>query len=212
MGVEGMSEEQALVEYDPPTEEEKRLDILIESEQRDVLATNGMEINIGRAHPTDMKNNREVRMPGPAPPPVEAQYNTRLGIWYSAFKGFKDRFCKENGNQAKSNLSPSQLIGLKTFGRKVARQEVIVLQAYKGQRFVVVDEPMYVANEPMYVAMAMYHIQKDIETTPEDVRMSQNVLSCTARGVGNVLGLGRAQPGGGYARCMDNLGGAPRTS
>ena len=89
---------------------------------------------------------------------------------------------------------------MKTLGRKVAKLEVVVLQADKGKRFVVCDEATY-------LAMAMDHVSKDIETTPAEVRSSQNILSCTARALGNIMGMGRAQPPGSYERCMDNLGG-----
>ena len=55
MGVEDMTEEQAAMEYVAPTEEEQSLEDLIESEMRDVLATDGDKINMGRRRPIDMK-------------------------------------------------------------------------------------------------------------------------------------------------------------
>ena len=164
------------------------------------MLTAGDEINMGRLRPTDMKNNREVRMPGPAPPAVEAEYSTRLGVWHSAFSEFKKTHCRENGDQVRSNLSAAQQLGLKSLGKRVAKLEIIVLQADKGRKFVVVDEPTY-------VSMAMDHVSKDVETSPAEVRTSQNILSCTAKALGNIMGVGRAQPGGSYGRCMDNLGG-----
>ena len=99
-------------------------------------------------------------MPGPAPPAVEAQYSTRIGVWQAAYNAYRTQHCKESGEQTRSNLTSSQQIGLKTLSRKVARMEVLVLQADKGRRFVVVDEPTY-------LAMAMDHVSKDSETTPE---------------------------------------------
>ena len=84
-GVQDMTEEEVRAEVDPVTEEEESLAEAIESEMRDVLTTDGKEMDMGRKRPTDMRNNRDVRMPGPAPAGVEAQYTTRLGAWQAAY-------------------------------------------------------------------------------------------------------------------------------
>ena len=81
----------------------------------------------------------------------------------------------------------------------MAKLEAIVLQADKGKSFVVVDEMTY-------LAMAQDHVAKDIRTGPKEVSRSQRVLSCTARALGNVLGVGRCQSDHAYSQCMDNLG------
>ena len=153
---------------------------------RDVLGNSGKTLNMGRKRPTDMKNNRDVMMPGPAPPGVEAEHSTRLSMWQQTFMGYKSRHCGEDGSQHRSNLSATQLVGLKTLGRKVSKLEVIVLQADKGKRFVVVDQATY-------LSMAQDHISNDVPTTPQEVAYSQRVLSATAKSLGNILGLGRLQ-------------------
>ena len=165
MGVEGLTEEQASKEYEAPTTEEESLEDALENGMRDVVSTSGKEIDMGRRRPTDMKNNREVRMPGPAPPGVEAEYNTRIRTWQATFLDFRKKEYKDNGDQLKMNLSVSQQMGLKSLGKKVAKVEIVVLQADKGKQFVVVDKYTY-------LAMAMDHVSKDVETSPHDVRTS----------------------------------------
>ena len=171
----------------------------LENEMRDVMGTEGKDIHMGRKRPTDMRNNREVKMPGPAPPRVEAEYSARLSAWQRAFMSFKDRECRDDGTQMKSNLSVNQQIALKSLSKKVAKVEVIILQADKGKKFVVVDESTY-------LDMAHDHLSRDVQSNPGEVAASQRVLSATARALGNILGLGRAQSDHAYARCMDNLG------
>ena len=78
MGVDNWTEEQAKNEYVAPTVEEEALEDALESEARDVMSTDGSSICMERLRPTDMRNNREVRMPGPAPPIVEAQYSKKV--------------------------------------------------------------------------------------------------------------------------------------
>ena len=75
------------------------------------------------------------------------------------------------------------------------------MESDKGKNFVVMDESTY-------LSMAEDHTASDQETTPEEVRTSQRVLSATAKALGNVFGVGLAQSHSGYARCMDNLGSA----
>ena len=196
-GAEGMTVAEEAAEMEAPTEEEETLAEALENEMRDVMGTGGDTINMGRKRPTDMCNNREVKMPGPAPPPrVEAEYSARLSAWQRAFMSFKDKECREDGTQKKSNLSATQL---KSLNKKVAKVEIIILQADKGKKFVVVDEETY-------LAMANDHLSRDVQSSPEEVATSQRVLSMTPRALGNILGLGRAQSDNAYSRCMDNLG------
>ena len=150
---------------------------------RDVLNEAGTELDMGRRRPTDMRNNREVKMPGPGRPQVEAEFSTRLGVWQAAFKAQKDKSCIKDGSQLRSNLSMEQQIGLQTLGKKVARLECIVMQADKGKGFVVCDEVTY-------RAMAQDHVGKDKETTKEEVARSQRVLTSMAKGLGNIFGVG----------------------
>ena len=93
--------------------------------------------------------------------------------------------------QIKSNLSAGQQIGLKPLGIKVAKLEVIVLQANKGKTFVVGDKRKY-----------LDHVLKYVKTTPEEVQTSQKIVSSTARALGNIHDVGRAQGNTAYNRCM----------
>ena len=91
-------------------------------------------------------------MPGPDKPWVEAENTTRLGVWDKQFARYVLENCDKDGDQRALNLSRSQTIGLKSLSRKVARLEVVILEADKGKKFVVVDEGTY-------RAMALDHIQ-----------------------------------------------------
>ena len=105
----------------------------------------------------------------------------------------------KDGQQKVSNLSVSQQIGIRSLSRKVARKEVVILEAGKGKRFVVM-------KEEMYLAMAQNHIQNEIPTTPTEVRESQRILSTTAKSLVNTVNLLTSHSHSGYARCFDNWG------
>ena len=190
---------EAAKEMESITEEEVTLAKALKAELRDVMGESGKTIDMGRKRPMDQKNNHKVRMPGPAPPKIEAEFSTRLSVWQKAFMSYRDKHCDEEGVQSMSNLSPNQMVGLKTLSRKVSKLEAIVLQADKGKQFVVVDQATY-------LQMAEDHISKDVRTTPSEVAYSQRVLSATAKAVGNILGLGRAHSDAAYARSIDNCG------
>ena len=146
-GVEDLTQEQQdVMEEDMDMENQEDMDIAeaIEAEARDVVSSDGRSVNMGRKRPTDQHNNREVRMPGPAASMVEAENNTRVGVWITAFKEHKENHCKEDGGQKVVNLMRSQELGLKSIARKVARLEMIVVEADKGKKFVVMDEATYI--------------------------------------------------------------------
>ena len=88
-----------------------------------------------------------VIMPGPGKPQVEAEYSTRQGVWEREFTKYMDNNCNKDGSQKSSNLSRSQSLGLKTLSQKVARLEVICLEADKSKKFVIVDEKSYAATD-----------------------------------------------------------------
>ena len=192
-GTDGMTANQEKHEYVTPTEEESSLSEALESEARDVLSSDGSELNMGRTRPTNMRNNRDVMMPGPARSMVEAEYNTRVGE--RAYKSFKSNHCKEDGTQC--NLTQSQQVGLRTLAKKTATNQVIVLQADKGKKFVVVDQQTY-------LSMGQDHTSKDKVVTPGQVRASQKVLSTTTRSLVNILGVGTSQSHHAYTRCLEN--------
>ena len=154
-GVEDLTQDQARQVEEVPTEEEMSV-----AEARDVLSMDGRQVDMGRKRPTDQKNNRNVRMPAPGPAAVEAELNTRMGAWVKLFMDFRKSRCDENGVQNESNLTPGQMLGLKSLSQKVARLELIILEADKGKTFVVTDEETY-------RSMAEDHTGKDRPTTPE---------------------------------------------
>ena len=173
----------------------------MEMEARDVISSDGSEVGMGRMRATDMKNNRNVKMPAPAPARVEANYNTRAGLWEQEHARYVKAECKPKGAQKKSNLSLSQQLALERLKKRVAKVEIIVLEADKGKRFVIVDEATY-------LAMSHDHIEKDRIVTPEEVRRSQREMSSTSKVLATILGLGRDQSDKNYARCHDNAGSA----
>ena len=107
--------------------------------------------------------------------------------------------CSKDGAQKKSNLSLGQQLAVKSLGKKIAKAEIMVLEADKCKRFVVVDEPTY-------IAMASDHTHKDIQVTREEVRTAQRVLSSTEKSMVNMMGTGASQSQRNYVHCMDNAG------
>ena len=136
-------------------------------------------------------------MPGPAPPSVEAGHNTRLGIWNEVFAKVKMKLCDKEGRQKKRNLTLGQELALKSLDHKVAKVEIMILEADKGKEFVVVDEATY-------RAIASDHFSKDIMASKEDMTKSQRILSSTSQAMVNIFGVGKSHSHSTYARAMDN--------
>ena len=172
----------------------------LEQEARDVISTEGNELCMGRMRATDMRNNRDVKMPAPASARLEAMYNTRAGLWETEHAKFVRNECEKSGAQKESNLTKEQQLALERLKKKVSKVEIIVLEADKGKRFVVVDQATY-------VAMSKDHIEKDRTVSPEEVRRAQREMSSTAKALTTIMGLGRDhQQGKNHARCHDNAG------
>ena len=199
LGTDEMTGRQEDVELEDVDEEKTTLADLLETEARDVLGPDNMSVDMRRKRATDMRGNRRVMMPGTAPACVEAEYNTRTDVWEKAFGTYMDNNCDKTGQQNVTNLSKNQLLGLKTIQKKVAKNEVVILEADKGKRFVVV-------SEQDYISMARVHTAGDSVADTEDIRESQRILSSTAKGLANVLDLGSAQSKMNYERCIDNCG------
>ena len=200
-GMEDMTDKE-ISEFEaenPTNEEEEDLADMIETTARDVVEEESKAVNMSKKRATDMKNNRHVHMPGPASPKIEASHNTRMGVWLSEFGKFKARNCNEAGEQKLTNLSNSQQLALKSLGKKVAKLEVILLEADKGERFVAVDQGTY-------LAMAQDHTSKDRTASKEEVRASQRLLSTTGKAIINIFGVGQDQGYKNYGRCFDNVG------
>ena len=198
-GLEEMSD-QEIREHEgenPFNEEEEDLAELIESAARDVVEAESNTINMSKKRATDMKNNRNVYMPGPAPPKVEASHNTRMDVWMQNFKKFRMNHCKDDGEQSKINLSIAHQVALKSLGRKVAKLELILCEADKGKRFVAMDQETY-------LAMAHDHTSKDKVASTKQVRASQRLLSTTAKALINIFEVGMEQGYRNYTRCFDN--------
>ena len=184
---------------DPLLEEEQKILEALEIDMRDVMSEDGSRVDMRKKRPTDMKNNRQVHMPAPAPAQVEAEYNTRLHTWQKEFMIHRMSQCDENGALRANNLTVRQQLGLKSLTRKVARMELMVLEADKGKSFVVVDEATY-------LEMSKDHIDKDVPTCDKEVRQSQRLLTTTAKAFTTVLGMGKSHSDRAYARCVDNSG------
>ena len=137
-------------------------------------------------------------MPGPARPRVEAEHNTRIGVWEEEFNRYRAINCNEKGEPKTTNLTKRQQMALKALGKKVAKNEVIILQADKGKKFVVVDENTH--------KIMADHIKGDKEIAPEEVRKCQTILTTTAKALANIIGLVKDQSQKNYSRCMDNVG------
>ena len=161
-------------------EEESLMDA-ISAESRDVLGDDGHSFRMGRKRATDMKNNREVCMPGPAPPSVEAGHNVRMSVWQESFTSYRKSNCNKKGEQTASNITLGQQLVMKSLIKRVNKAEIMILEADKGKRFVVVDEATY-------IAMSLDHTSKDVEVALPEVKVAQRILSQTAKLLGGGQG------------------------
>ena len=204
-GVEEMTEEEIVkmekeaVEAGENMEEQERLDEALDLESKDVIGEDGRSFDMGRQRATGMKNNRRVFMPGPAPPRVEAGLNTRMDIWRRTYAQHMLKNCNSKGEQKESNLSIEQQLAMKSLGKRISKDEIVVRECDKGKRFVVM--PM-----SMYTAMGNDHTDKDVSVTVGEVRKSQKILSTAAKSMVNMFGVGRIQSHHNYTSCHDNAG------
>ena len=173
---------------------------MIELEARDVLNDSGTILDMRRKRATDMKSNRRVMMPAPGKPILEAEYNLRVSMWQREYEKYMTEECDDKGVQKQLNLTRSQAMVLKTLSRKVAKLEVIILEADKGKKFIAVDENTY-------LAMVNDHIMNDDILSEEEVRSSERIMSTMAKSLANIVGLGgMSQSSRNYSRCFDNVG------
>ena len=82
--------------------------------------------------------------------------------------------------------------------KRVNKREIVILQADKGKRMVVM-------NTDMYLRMAEEHIVPGDEVDEKTLRKSQHLLTATAKGLAGVLGVGSSQSARNATRCYDNV-------
>ena len=198
-GSEELTGKQLEEEENEKSEDEVRLQDAIQAEARDVLNDSGSKLDMRRRRATDMNGNRKVYMPGPSKPIVEAEYSMRSSVWQKEFLAYKSENCDPTGKQKTTNLNRSQEIGLKSLSRKIAKLELLVLEADKGKRFVIVDEATY-------IAMSEDHVSEDEIVDKETVRKSQSVLSSVSKSIVNMFNMGASQSRKNFVRCFDNAG------
>ena len=80
-GIEYMTESQSRADVETQTEEEESLAEALATEMRYVMANDGSKLDMGSKRSTDLKNNRDIKIPGPAPLWVEAEYTNLIGAW-----------------------------------------------------------------------------------------------------------------------------------
>ena len=194
-GTEGMTAKEERDNPDVMTEEEISLMEALDKASWDVLSELGDQLDMRKKCATDMRGNRSVYMPGPEKPLVEAENSTRMQVWDKAFNDFATENCDKDGEQKTSNLTRNQKLALKTLSRKVAKLEVIVLEADKGKKFVLVDEATY-------KKMAEDHTSGDSLVDKQGVRLSQRTLYTMAKSLANIFSLGTSQSQRNYGRCM----------
>ena len=178
---------------------ELKLAEALELEARDVLNVKDNSLDMRNEQVTDMRGSRCVMMPGPGPSNMEAKYNMRMDVWEQVFVKHMKSSCNDEGEQLVSNLSTNQALGQKAISKKMVMNELIVLEADKGKRFVVI-------KEHTYISMAWDHTAGDIPVDTEWVRESQCVLSSVTKGLANTFDLGSAHSRTNYGRCLDNCG------
>ena len=196
LGTSDLTGRQEDRELEDADDEEVSLTEAIEAECRDVLSSDASCLDMRRKRATDMRGNRRVFMPGPGPALVEAEFATRSDVWDKTFARYRTANYNEAGEQRVTNLSRNQVLGLKTLSKKVAKLEVIILEADKGKTFVVTDEKTY-------IEMARDHIDGDEIVDTDVVKESQRVLLTTAKALANIMCSRRN-----YERCFDNSGSA----
>ena len=161
-------------------------------------ATERRSVDLRHLRATDMRNNWHVQMPGPSTVLVEAVNNIRTGLWMREFLAFKEKECNSKGDQNNMNLTPGQLVALNNLEQRVNKTEIVVLQADKGKRVVVMDPETY-------LRMAEEHVVPTDEIDEKAFRKSQQLLSATAKGLAVVLGVGSSQLARNSNRCDDNV-------
>ena len=124
--------------------------------------------------------------------------------------------CGEKGEQHKVNLTVGQQLALRTLGKKVAKLEIVLLEADKGKKVAKLEIVLLEADkgkrfvamdQETYLAMAADHTAKDRVATREDVRVSQCVCCQQQPKLFSIcLRWGWNRGIKNYSRCFDNAG------
>ena len=169
------------------TEEQQLMDKKIHNEAtllRNILDFESNTIDMGRKRCTNIKGNRSVYMPRGGNSRREAIYATREQIWHKVLSDYLTQHCNAEGEQTQFNLTPEQEIGLSTLHKRISRGEILVLQADKGKKFIIVT-PL------QYQHMAELYIEGDEVIDRNEAEHAQCELTTHCRAVAEIFSLGK---------------------
>ena len=148
--------------------EQERIDI-IDAKMRQVYDSDSKIFDMRKLRATDVKLNNQVYLPKPQGVKYEAGLEMRRSKYLETFRQYAKENCDEKGRQ-KSNLTISEMRGLKKLKKRISEGEIIICQTDKSGRLAVM--PM-----DMYHEAAMVHIGKDVEVDFEEAEKTQNLLN-----------------------------------
>jgi len=139
-----------------------------------------------RLKATDYKFNKSTNLPKPSPADIEAKHELRKNESLSIF----DKIVSTNPStksktpySCKSNLSPSELRGLKSLQKRVADGNLVVCESDKSAK-------LCVLSKQQYLAAGLEHCKKDFEVSPTEVKRLQKYVNANVEWLHEIFGSG----------------------
>ena len=125
-------------------------------------------LNLANMQATAYKHNKEVFLPNPESPSKETSHEFRKREMLSLF----DRASKSISDKGKvnSNLSTSELKGLKSLRNRISKGELLVVNTDKSKRFCILSPKQYLES-------GSAHTDKDLEIDPHQIKKIQTVVN-----------------------------------
>ena len=139
----------------------------------------------GRLKATDYKFNKSTNLPKPSSADVEAKHDLRKKESLAIFdKVVSNPSSKSKTPYAcKSNLTPSELRGLKSLQKRVADGSIVVCESDKSVR-------VCVMSREQYLAAGFEHCKKDLEVSHTEVKRLQKYVNANVEWMHEIFGSG----------------------
>ena len=139
-----------------------------------------------RLKATDYRFNRSVTLPKPSPATIEAKHELRKSESLLVFDKLVST--KQNSNSVtpfacKSNLSPSELRGLKSLQKRVASGNIVICESDKSAK-------LCVLSKEQYIAAGLEHCKNDLEVSSTDVKRLQTYVNANVQWLHEIFGSG----------------------
>ena len=179
-------------------QEQEEMNRLHEAEDRLVYDKDKNTVDLGARRATDMGHNQRLFLPNPRPPQEEAILSARMGVWREVSSEYIAKECGKDGQQNVNNLTPQEQIGMNKLCKRAKAGEIIILQADKGNKFVV-------SSQESYERQGDTHTKMDRKIEKNEHEQVQSRMNCVSRGLAKIFRVGDNWGDRNAQRCWNNL-------